>query len=218
MKVLILAAGRGERMLPLTRDLPKPLLPIGNTTLIQRHLSRLAESGVESVVINLHFLGEKIQQLLGSEQFGLKIEYSLEPELLETAGGIYAALPLLGDTPFLVVNGDIFTDFDFGSLVTQVQRRHPHLIMVPNPEQHPEGDYGVDNRGALTLSGPTYTYSGIGVYPPSFFDGMSHGKLMLRPLFDAAVEAGQLTGEVFRGEWTDVGTPDRYDLLKARLR
>ncbi|MFT4799328.1 MAG: MurNAc alpha-1-phosphate uridylyltransferase [Candidatus Azotimanducaceae bacterium] len=218
MKAMILAAGRGERMLPLTRDLPKPLLPIGKTTLIQRHLCRLAESGVESVVINLHFLGEKIQQLLGSEQFGLQIEYSLEAELLETAGGIYAALPMLGEAPFLVVNADIFTDFDFNSLVALDQIKSPHLVMVPNPEQHPDGDYGLDSRGRLTSSGPTYTYSGIGVYPSRFFDSMSHGKLMLRPLFDAGIEAGQLTGEIFQGDWTDVGTPERYDLLKARFR
>jgi len=218
VKAMILAAGRGERMLPLTRDLPKPLLPIGTTTLIQRHLSRLAESGVESVVINLHFLGEKIQQLLGSEQFGVQIEYSIEPELLETAGGIYATLPLLGEAPFLVVNADIFTDFEFDSLMALDHITCPHLVLVPNPDHHPGGDYGLDNGGLLTPSGPTYTYSGIGVYPPQFFDTMSHGKLMLRPLFDAAVKNGQLTGEVFRGEWTDVGTPERYDLLNARFR
>ena len=218
MKAMILAAGRGERMLPLTRDLPKPLLPIGETTLIQRHLSRLAESGVESVVINLHFFGEKIQQLLGNEQFGLAIEYSFEAELLETAGGIYAALPLLGNSPFLVVNADIFTDFDFGSLLVLDQIKRPHLIMVPNPEHHPQGDYGVDDSGLLTPSKPMYTYSGMGVYPPSFFSTMSHGKLILRPLFDAAVEVGHITGQVFRGEWTDVGTPKRYERLKARFR
>ncbi len=214
---MILAAGRGERMLPLTRNLPKPLLPIGNTTLIQRHILRLSEAGIQSVVINVHFLAEQIQAQLGSEQFGLPLEYSVEPELLETAGGIHAALPLLGDEPFLVVNGDIFTDFDFTTLVRRQKSDSPHLVMVENPSHHPEGDYGVDANGQLTLVSPKYTYSGIAVYDESFFKAMVPGKLMLRSLFDQAVASGQLGGEVFHGHWTDVGTPDRYQALIAHL-
>ena len=214
---MILAAGRGERMLPLTRNLPKPLLPIGNTTLIQRHILRLSEAGIQSVVINVHFLAEQIQAQLGSEQFGLPLEYSVEPELLETAGGIHAALPLLGDEPFLVVNGDIFTDFDFTTLVRRQKSDSPHLVMVENPSHHPEGDYGVDANGQLTLVSPKYTYSGIAVYDESFFKAMVPGKLMLRSLFDQSVASGQLGGEVFHGHWTDVGTPDRYQALIAHL-
>ena len=214
---MILAAGRGERMLPLTRNLPKPLLPIGNTTLIQRHILRLSEAGIQSVVINVHFLAEQIQAQLGSEQFGLPLEYSVEPELLETAGGIHAALPLLGGEPFLVVNGDIFTDFDFTTLVRRQKSDSPHLVMVENPSHHPEGDYGVDAKGQLTLVSPKYTYSGIAVYDESFFKAMVPGKLMLRSLFDQAVASGQLGGEVFHGHWTDVGTPDRYQALIAHL-
>tara|TARA_R110002072_G_scaffold36524_2_gene107476 strand:- start:18578 stop:19234 length:657 start_codon:yes stop_codon:yes gene_type:complete len=217
VKAMILAAGRGERMLPLTRNLPKPLLPIGNTTLIQRHILRLSEAGIQSVVINVHFLAEQIQAQLGSEQFGLPLEYSVEPELLETAGGIHAALPLLGDEPFLVVNGDIFTDFDFTTLVRRQKSDSPHLVMVENPSHHPEGDYGVDANGQLTLVSPKYTYSGIAVYDESFFKAMVPGKLMLRSLFDQAVASGQLGGEVFHGHWTDVGTPDRYQALIAHL-
>lgn len=209
-------------MMPLTRNCPKPLLPIGNTTLIQRHLLRLAEAGVQSAVINVHFLAEQIQSQLGSEQFGLKLEYSIEPELLETAGGIHAALPLLGDEPFLVVNGDIYTDFDFGTLVGSAELGRatadlPHLVMVPNPEHHPNGDYGVGASGLLSFTGAKYTYSGIGLYHAAFFKDINPGKLMLRPLFDQAVETGRLKGEVYTGHWTDVGTPARYKALISQL-
>jgi len=222
MKAMILAAGRGERMMPLTRNCPKPLLPIGDTTLIQRHLVRLAEAGVRSAVINVHFLAEQIQSQLGSEQFGIKLEYSIEPELLETAGGIQAALPLLGGESFLVVNGDIYTDFDFGTFVSRADVGRAkadlaHLVMVPNPEHHSTGDYGVDASGQLSFTGPTYTYSGIGLYNQAFFKDINPGKLMLRPLFDQAVEIGQLNGEVYTGHWTDVGTPARYEALLSQL-
>ncbi|MFT5011856.1 MAG: MurNAc alpha-1-phosphate uridylyltransferase [Dinoroseobacter sp.] len=222
MKAMILAAGRGERMMPLTRHCPKPLLPIGDTTLIQRHLLRLAEAGVQSAVINVHFLAEQIQSQLGSEQYGLKLEYSIEPELLETAGGIQAALPLLGDEPFLVVNGDIYTDFDFCTLLdrTEIGKTKsdlPHLVMVPNPEHHPKGDYGVHASGQLLFTGPKYTYSGIGLYNEAFFSNIKPGKLNLRPLFDQAVETGRLKGEVYTGYWTDVGTPGRYEALTLKL-
>jgi MurNAc alpha-1-phosphate uridylyltransferase len=144
----------------------------------------------------------------------MPIAYSEEADLLETAGGIKAALPLLGEKPFLIVNGDIFTDFDFASLLGRQTHSYPHLVMVPNPAHHPKGDYAIDSEGILRSSGGEfYTYSGIGLYSPAFFHKMQPGRLMLRPLFDAAVGAGEMTGEVFAGVWTDVGTPGRYALL-----
>ena len=214
MKAMILAAGRGERMLPLTKTTPKPLLKVAGTTLIERHLKRLATAGCDAIVINIYYLGSQIQEHLGSEQYGMPIVYSEEAELLETAGGINAALPLLGEDPFLVVNGDIFTDFDFAALLRRQTSVQPHLVMVPNPPHHSEGDYAVDAGGVLRSNGDQfYTYSGIGVYSAAFFAQMQPGKLMLRPLFDAAVSTGKLTGELFSGMWTDVGTPERYALL-----
>lgn len=219
-RAMILAAGKGERMLPLTKSLPKPLLPIGDTTLIQRHLRRLADSGIERVVINVHYLGNLIVEALGQEYSGMELLYSQEPELLETAGGIRAALPILGDEPFLIVNGDIYTDFPFSHLVQQVDlQRLPHLVMVDNPAHHPEGDFSVDERGLLLADmGNNKTYSGIGIYQAKFFDGVAEGKLKLRPLFDRAVDEQQLFGEYYGGLWSDIGTPERYEDLKARFQ
>lgn len=205
-------------MLPLTERLPKPLLPVAGLTLIEHHLKRLADAGIESVVINVHYLAHQITRHLGTSQFGMPIDYSVETELLETAGGIQAALPLLGDEPFLVVNGDIYTDYEFSQLTRFNVVECPHLVMVPNPAHHEKGDYGLDQHGVLKLASEmrgetTYTYSGMGVYSPQFFADLEPGRKMMRPLFDAAVARGQLTGEVFEGYWTDVGTPARYEAL-----
>ncbi len=203
-------------MLPLSRDLPKPLFEVGDSTLIQIHLRRLAEAGIKRVVINVHYLAEQIVAALGDQQFGMALVYSHEHQLLETAGGIQNALPLLGNDPFVIVNGDIYTDYPFSKLNGVSLDRLPHLVMVPNPEHHPDGDFAVSETGQLTTSGEEkLTYSGIGVYSAAFFKEVTAGPLMLRPLFDAAVVAGDIYGEVYRGLWNDIGTPQRYLALKS---
>lgn len=216
-QAMILAAGKGERMLPLSRNLPKPLFTVGDSTLIQIHLARLAAAGIEKVVINVHYLAEKIVTALGSEQFGMELVYSREAQLLETAGGIVAALPLLGDEPFIIVNGDIYTDYPFTNLHDVALDRLPHLVMVPNPAHHAQGDFAVGNNGLLQTEGDLLTYSGIGVYSARFFTGLAAERLMLRPLFDAAIAKNRLYGEVYRGVWNDIGTPERYLSLKSEL-
>lgn len=217
-QAMILAAGKGERMLPLTQNLPKPLLKIGDTTLIGRHLKHLADAGIERVVINTHYLGELIVATLGTEQFGMEIIYSKETQLLETAGGIRAALPLLGKQPFLVVNGDIYTEYPFQQLTTINPSRLPYLVMVRNPPHHPEGDFSVDDSQTLRDSGDRRTYSGIGVYSSDFFDGQGDGSLKLRALFDAAIPEGALFGEAFDGVWWDIGTPKRLEAVRALVQ
>ena len=219
-QAMILAAGKGERMLPLTKNLPKPLLPIGDTTLIQRHLQALSEAGVSRVVINIHYLADMIVEVLGNEQYGMEILYSREQSLLETAGGIINALPILGDSPFIIVNGDIYTDFPFSNLVQRDHdTRQPHLVMVNNPAHHVEGDFSVDETGVLhATKGKLKTYSGIAVYQADFFKNASSGKLKLRTLFDVAVKHGQLFGEYYDGLWIDIGSPERYQALTAQLR
>lgn len=217
---MILAAGRGERMLPLSQHLPKPLFQVAGTTLLGRHLERLSQAGIERVVINVHYLAEMLMNEIGASYCGIEVVYSQETQLLETAGGIRAALPLLGDSPFIVVNGDIYTDYCFSNLLHEPRlEKLPHLVMVPNPEHHPKGDFSLGEGGVLGQdSRDLLTYSGIGLYQARFFDNMSPGKTMLRPLFDHAVDQGQLYGEKFDGLWSDVGTPARYEALKAQVQ
>jgi N-acetyl-alpha-D-muramate 1-phosphate uridylyltransferase len=231
---MILAAGRGERMRPLTDDLPKPLLVAGGKALIVWHLENLARSGFKNVVINHAWLGQKIEAALGrGEAWGLNITYSPETEALETAGGIAKALPLLGERPFLVVNGDIFCDFDFArahSIAQQlspwgVQNRPQHAwcVMVPNAEHHPQGDFAV---GQGRLCSPDVenglqglTFSGIAVYDPSFFSGVPKGgKMPLRPLLEAGIRDKSIAAEFFNGRWFDIGTPERLAALDAQIR
>lgn len=224
MKVMILAAGIGERMRPLTDHTPKPLLRVGGIPLIEHHLRRLAAAGLREVVINVSHLGRQILDYCGDGvRWGLAIAYSPEEEPLETAGGIHRALPLLGDEPFLVVNGDIWIDYDFRRLVAC--RLGPgtaaHLVMVGNPPQHPRGDFLLDAGGRvreLEQGAVGATYSGVGVYDAAFFAGMQPGKLRLRPLLDEAIRRGLLSGEFFAGDWEDVGTPERLEALDQRLR
>lgn len=217
-QAMILAAGKGERMLPLSRDLPKPLFQVGDSTLIQIHLRRLAEAGVKRVVINVHYLAEQIVAALGDQQFGMDIIYSFESELLETAGGIQAALPLLGEDPFIIVNGDIYTDYPFARLNEANVTRLPHLVMVPNPEHHPEGDFAVAESGELLTVGENkLTYAGIGVYSAECFKDQPDGPRMLRSLFEAAAARGALFGEAYTGVWNDIGTPQRYQALKSAI-
>jgi MurNAc alpha-1-phosphate uridylyltransferase len=219
MKAMILAAGRGERMRPLTDHTPKPLLLAGGRPLIAWHLERLAASGFREVIINHAHLGEQIEQALGDgSRWGLVIRYSPEPPgALETAGGIAQALPLLGDTPFLVVNGDIWCDIDFARF--RMSTATAHLVMVDNPAHHTGGDFSLNgDRVVYAPGGETLTYAGVGVFAPAFFRGVPVGQpLKLRPLLDAAIAAGTLTGERFTGRWVDVGTPQRLAELDREL-
>ena len=224
MKAMILAAGRGERMRPLTDHTPKPLLVAGGKPLIVWHLERLAAAGFREVVINHAHLGEQIEKALGDgAKWGLTIAYSPEPPgALETAGGIAQALPLLGDEPFLVVNGDVWCDFDFGRffrLTVGGWQPAAHLVMVDNPAHHAGGDFSLEGeRIVYAHGGQTVTYAGIAVFSPAFFRDVPVGQpLKLRPLLDAAIAAGTLTGEHFTGRWVDVGTPQRLAELDQEL-
>ena len=222
MKAMILAAGRGERMRPLTDTTPKPLLCAGGKPLILWHLERLAISGFRDIVINHAHLGEQIEQALGDgSRFGLSIRYSPEPPgALETAGGIAKALPLLGNAPFLVVNGDVWCDWDFKRALALTSRR-AHLVFVPNPPQHAGGDFCLDGEVVHYASsglGPTLTYAGTGVFSPEFFTTVPDGAVMkMRPLLDAAIAHGKVSGERHDGRWVDVGTPERLAELDQEL-
>ncbi len=227
MHAMILAAGRGERMRPLTDTCPKPLLTAGGKPLIVWHLERLAAAGFRKLVINHAHLGEQIEAALGDgRQFGLSIAYSPEPPgALETAGGIAQALPLLGEQPFLLVNGDIWCDWDFGrahAFADRSCRAHlAHLIFVDNPPQHAGGDFclaGEIVRRSENCPAETLTYAGIGVFAPAFFSDVPRGAIMkLRPLLDAGIDQDAITGERHAGRWVDVGTPQRLAQLNREL-
>jgi len=221
MKAFILAAGRGERMRPLTDHTPKPLLQAGGKPLIAWHLERLAAAGFREIVINHAHLGSQIEAALGDgSQWGLGIRYSPEPPgALETAGGIAKALPLLGEKPFLVVNGDVYCDWDFNQ-ASRLADRQAHLVMVANPAHHSGGDFSLDGERVSYARGEqTLTYAGIAVFSPGFFASVLPGTVMkLRPLLDAAIAAGTLTGERYDGRWVDVGTPQRLAELDLELR
>ncbi len=226
---MILAAGRGERMRPLTDTLPKPLLPVGGKPLILWHIERLASVGITDIVINHAWLGHKIEAALGNgNQFGVAIEYSPEaPKGLETAGGIANALPLLGEQPFLVINGDIWCDWNPMQAVTVVNHLHnastqAWLLMVDNPPHHPEGDFHLDNQGLLhnkIAAGLNHTFAGIGVYHPSFFRGVNPQQSMpLAPLLRLAMQSHLVEGALHTGQWIDVGTPQRLAMLDQQLQ
>jgi MurNAc alpha-1-phosphate uridylyltransferase len=210
MKAMILAAGKGERLRPLTLHTPKPLVHAGGVPLIEYHLCALKAAGFTDVVINHAWLGQQIEDYLGDGQrLGLNIAYSPEGEPLETGGGIFRALPLLGDEPFLVVNGDIWTDCDFAPLKAPIKGL-AHLVLVDNPLHHPTGDFalvGGEVRDDASL--PRLTYSGIAVLHPQLFAGCSAGAFKLAPLLRDAMGKGQVTGEHFTGRWVDVGTHER---------
>lgn len=211
MKAMILAAGRGERMGTLTAAQPKPLLSIGGRALIEHHIARLATSGIDEIVINLSYRGGQIRKHLGDgARFGVAISYSEEGEPpLETAGGIVHALPLLGPEPFLLVNSDVFTNFDFASLVAG--SHEPTLVLVPNPSHNPRGDFGLDAAGFVAAAAPLLTYAGIAVFDPQSFAGLEPGRRPLKPWLDAAVARRELKGRSFSGLWLDVGTPERLE-------
>ncbi|CAI8152949.1 MAG: UTP--glucose-1-phosphate uridylyltransferase [Pseudidiomarina mangrovi] len=221
MKAMILAAGRGERLRPFTDTLPKPLLMVQGQPLISHHLRKLAALGVKQVVINHAWLGEVIeQQLSDGRQFGLRIQYSPEPAGgLETAGGIIRALPLLGEQPFWVINGDVFTDLNFAELPTTLSDDcDAHLLMVVNPSHHPSGDFALQH-GRLSAKQPqlpSYTYSGMGLFSPRLFAGYQPGseqRLALRPLFEQAIAQQRLAATLCHAAWTDVGTPERWQAI-----
>ncbi|TCK19318.1 MurNAc alpha-1-phosphate uridylyltransferase [Thiogranum longum] len=217
MKAMILAAGRGERMRPLTDRLPKPLLEVAGKPLIEYHVEALRDAGFFELVINHAWLGEQIMQHLGDgARFGVKIRYSPEPEgALETGGGIYNALPLLGDEAFLVVNGDIYTDFPYATL-RHTPRQLAHLVLVDNPEHHPQGDFSLEN-GIVTGTGKgALTFSGIGLYRPELFRDQPAGAFPLAPLLREAIRCKKVTGEYYRGYWADVGTPRRLAELNEQ--
>jgi MurNAc alpha-1-phosphate uridylyltransferase len=223
---MLLAAGRGERMRPLTDALPKPLLEAGGRALVEWHLARLARAGFRDIVLNHAHLGELMEARLGDgARYGVRIRYSAEGEALETAGGIARALSLLGDAPFLVVNADIYCEFDFARLlpVLAALGGNPagdlaYLVLVDNPPHHPRGDFALSG-GRVAEGEPRLTFSGIGCYRPDLFSGIDPGaKAKLAPLLRDAIAAGRAAGERFLGRWLDVGTPERLAWLDAALR
>jgi MurNAc alpha-1-phosphate uridylyltransferase len=219
MKAIVLAAGRGERMRPLTDTTPKPLLPVAGKPLIGYHLEALAKAGIRDVVINLSWLGEKIRAALGDgSAYGVRISYTEEgPVALETGGGIFNALPLLGPGPFLVVNGDTWTDIDFRALDLD-SAALARLVLVPNPPQHPRGDFGVESGNVVERDTDRYTYSGVGLYRAEFFEGSTPGRFPLLPLLKRAIAAEKLRGQVHGGVWLDIGTPERLVALDRQMR
>jgi len=226
MRAMILAAGRGERMRPLTDTVPKPLIPVAGKPLIQWHIEKLAAAGITEIVINHAWLGARIEQTLqDGQQWGVHIRYSAETCALETAGGIATALPLLGSEPFLVMNGDIWCDwepshaFQMATQLTQ-STQQAWLLLVPNPDHHPKGDFGLTASGLVTNDMPhKHTFAGIGVYKPSLFAGTpAHHPAKLAPLLHEAITRQAIAGQLHPGTWVDVGTPERLNTLECMLR
>ncbi len=218
MKAMILAAGLGSRMRPLTDVTPKPLLQVGDKALIVWHIEKLSQQGFRDIVINIAHLGYQIPEALGDgSKWGVHIAYSDEQEEggLESAGGIVKALPLLGDEPFLVVNGDVCTDYNFQNNKELEDGVLAHLVLVPNPEHNPMGDFALD--GNLVVDNKQYTFAGIGYYSPKLFAEVPYGKSALAPLLRKAMREGKVTGELYRGRWHDIGTPERLNSLNNEL-
>jgi N-acetyl-alpha-D-muramate 1-phosphate uridylyltransferase len=216
---MILAAGRGERMRPLTDALPKPLLPVAGKPLIQYHLEALAAAGVREIVINLAWKGATIRAALGDgARFGVCIEYSDEGDAaLETGGGVFNALPMLGPGPFVVVSGDVWTDYPLSTAATRLGDGDvAHFVVVPNPEFHDRGDFGLQAR-RMTTQGERYTYANIGVFRPEFFAGCKPGRFALAPLMFEWIAKGRVSGELYAGRWHNVGTPAQLEALDAEL-
>jgi MurNAc alpha-1-phosphate uridylyltransferase len=211
---MILAAGRGERLRPLTDATPKPLLRVRGQPLIERHVVGLARAGMERIVINLAWLGSQIREYLGDgARYGVAIVYSEEqPRALETAGGIFRALPHLAPGPFAVVNGDIYTNFPLETLELACDR-DAHLVLVPNPPQHPVGDFGLEQGLALPQAASRYTFSGIAVYRSALFAGCTDGVFPLKPLLLRSMAANRCSAQLYTGVWEDVGTPERLRAL-----
>lgn len=219
MRAMILAAGRGERMRPLTDHTPKPLLDVGGKSLIVWHIERLAKAGFTELVINHAHLGQQIENALGDgKQWGVHIQYSPEKVALETAGGIANALYLLGAEPFLVINGDVFTDIDYAGLGL-VEGKLAHLVMVDNPPQHANGDFVLQDGLMHDAAGDKLTFSGVGVYHPDLFNTVRPGEAAkLAPLLRVAMQQEQVSGQHYTGIWHDIGTPERLAQLDQWLR
>lgn len=224
MKAMILAAGLGQRMRPLTDHLPKPLLSVGGKPLLEYHLESLAKAGIVEVIINLAYLGEKIRDFAKSgEKFGLQIRYSEEPEPLETAGALLNALDLLGDEPFLLLNGDVWTDYPLDNLAKYPldKNEDAHLVLVPNPDFHPNGDFSPNASGKLENNPQLekYTFAGISLIHPRLINNYPEKRLKfpLGEVLRHAIEHNRISAEIFRGGWSDVGTPQRLAQLDAQL-
>lgn len=215
---MLLAAGRGERMRPLTDKMPKALLEVAGAPLIERHLGMLATAGVSTAVVNLGWRGEQIVERIGSGgRFGLQVVYSPEYDnVLETGGGIQRALPLLGDKPFWSVNADVYTDFAVPAPVLS-DGCLGHLILVPTPGHKAHGDFDLVDGRVTRTTNPEFTFSGIALYSPAFFEGLDAGRFPLAPLLFEAADRGRLSGSVYEGTWEDVGTPERLRSLNKRL-
>jgi len=215
---MILAAGRGERMRPLTDHTPKPLLQAGGRALIEYPIEALRSAGITELVINHAWLGEQLEAYLGDgSRWGVHIRYSPEPPgALETGGGIRNALPLLGEKPFLVVNGDVWTDYPYAYRQLG-SARLAHLVLVDNPLHNPAGDFCLQDGEVSEERGRRLTYSGLGWFHPALFEGTADGPFPLAPLLRAAMRAGRVSGEHYSGEWVDIGTPERLAELDRRL-
>lgn len=216
MKAMILAAGRGERMMSLTKNTPKSLIKVKGIALIEYSINALKKANITDIIINISYLGQQIKAHLGDgSNFGVNIQYSDESDgALETAGGIIKALPLLGNKAFVVINSDVLCDYDLSKLVLPIGS-HAHLVLIDNPAHHTNGDFSLINDHQITsIHGQSYTFSGIGIYHPDLFKSHKHtqAKLPLYPILKAAIANGQLSGEHHQGSWFDVGTPERLEL------
>jgi MurNAc alpha-1-phosphate uridylyltransferase len=218
-QAIILAAGEGRRMKPLTDTRPKPLIKVAEKSLLERHIEGLAAAGFTEIVVNASYFASQIVDFCDDRQFGdARVTVVVEETPLETAGGIVNALPLLGERPFVVVNGDVYTDFPLARLQAfDLQDDLAHLVMAPNPEHHPAGDFVLKNGRLLAGGQPRVTYAGLSVMSPQLFEGMKPGKSALRPLLDTAIIEARLSGQLWSGLWSDVGTPARLRELENKL-
>ncbi|MBT5067164.1 MAG: nucleotidyltransferase family protein [Halieaceae bacterium] len=216
---IILAAGEGRRMRPLTDTRPKPLIKIGGKSLLERHIEGLSAAGFTDIVVNASYFASQIVDFCHARKFGdARITVVVEETPLETAGGIVNALPLLGERPFAVVNGDVYTDFPFARLqAIDLQKDLAHLVMVPNPAHHPKGDFVLEQGRLMALGQSRVTYAGLSVMRPELFDGVRPGKAALRPLLDTAITQARLSAQLWSGLWSDVGTPARLRELENKL-
>jgi MurNAc alpha-1-phosphate uridylyltransferase len=218
MKAMILAAGLGKRLRPLTATTPKPLLSVGGKPLLQYHLEALAVAGITDIVINTSWLAEQIEDYFGDGgDFGVSISWSREMEPLETGGGIANALPMLGNEPFLIINGDVWTDFPLGSLSLD-SGADAHLVMVENPHHNPLGDFALADQFVSLEPGPKYTFSGISVFKSHLFKGFKNSCFALRDVLRPAISSGRVTGAVYGGQWRDIGTVERLRHLDQQLK
>lgn len=218
MRAMILAAGRGERLRPLTDATPKSLVDVGGRSLLERHLDHVRAAGIRTVVINLGWLGDRIVERVGSgRRYGLEVVYSQEGDnVLETGGGIFKALPTLGDRPFVVINADIFTDMPVPDIAL-ADEQLGHLVMVPSPEYRTGGDFDIADGLIRNTSEQALTFSGVAIYRPEFFADCEAGRFPLAPMLRDAADRGQLSGSLYEGRWADVGTPERLAQLREEL-